>query len=231
MDKPNHHSRSTLLKASALNTSRLLLLGGGGHGQVLLDIGNRCGLHFDGVLDPQLEIGTLIGPSTVIGSDSLLDTLVPSETNLVLGVGLGIDLENRLLIALKYEKRGFSFPTVIAKSATISDNSSISSEGVQAFERTVIQVNAVIDSHAVLNTGAIIEHDVKIGRGSFIGPGSILCGGAQIGEFVMVGSGAVILPQIQVGDGSTIGAGAVVVQNVPSRTRVIGVPAKELKSK
>lgn len=52
----------------------------------------------------------------------------------------------------------------------------------------------------------------------------------EIGRNVWIGMGAVILPGVSIGDHSIVGAGAVVTKNVPSKTVVVGNPAKFLKT-
>lgn len=51
---------------------------------------------------------------------------------------------------------------------------------------------------SLINTNAIIEHDVKIGEGVFVGPGAIILGGAQIGAWSFIGAGAIIAPNTKI---------------------------------
>ena len=44
-----------------------------------------------------------------------------------------------------------------------------------------------------------------------------------------IGAGAIILPGVTIGKMAIVGAGAVVTKDVPSRTVVVGVPAKTIK--
>lgn len=47
----------------------------------------------------------------------------------------------------------------------------------------------------------------------------------QLGNDVIIGAGAKLLGPIKVGDGARVGSNAVVVDDVASRTTVVGVPA------
>jgi serine O-acetyltransferase len=50
----------------------------------------------------------------------------------------------------------------------------------------------------------------------------------KIGDYVLISVGAKVLGNIKVGNCSRIGAGSVVLKDVPPRTTVAGVPAKEI---
>lgn len=83
--------------------------------------------------------------------------------------------------------------------------------------------------YCVLNTGATIDHECKIGDGAHIMGGSYLAGRVTIGNFSSIGATATVLPDIKVGSNSIVGAGSVVTKNVPNNTVVIGNPAKFLR--
>lgn len=51
-----------------------------------------------------------------------------------------------------------------------------------------------------------------------------------VGSHVFIGIGAIIMPGVTVGDWSIVAAGSVVTKDVPPRTVVGGVPAKQLKT-
>lgn len=50
-----------------------------------------------------------------------------------------------------------------------------------------------------------------------------------IGKRCWIGANAVILPEVQLGDECVVGAGAVVTSSFPSRSVLIGVPARAIK--
>jgi acetyltransferase-like isoleucine patch superfamily enzyme len=53
--------------------------------------------------------------------------------------------------------------------------------------------------------------------------------GPVIRRGARIGGGAVLLPGIEIGEEAFVGAGAVVTRDVPSRTLVIGSPARYLR--
>lgn len=102
--------------------------------------------------------------------------------------------------------------------------------------------------------GAVVRGDVeriRLGQGCNIQDGAILHGdpgkptvleewvtvghravihSAHIERGCMIGIGAIVLDGVRVGAGSIIGAGAVVTKDVPSRSLVLGVPGKVVRS-
>lgn len=53
-------------------------------------------------------------------------------------------------------------------------------------------------------------------------------GQVHIGDHIFIGANATILPGVTIGDYAVIGAGSIVAHDVPARTVVAGVPAKEI---
>ena len=78
----------------------------------------------------------------------------------------------------------------------------------------------------IKNTGAIIEHDNKIGDFCHISPGATLCGGVTIGEETHIGANSTIIQYKSVGSKTIIGAGATVINDIQSNVVAIGCPAK-----
>lgn len=81
--------------------------------------------------------------------------------------------------------------------------------------------------------GIVIGHDVEIGRNVRIQQNVTLgrerpdddVGYPSLANDVRIGAGAVVLGDIHVGEGSTVGANSVVVDDVQSKTTVVGAPA------
>ena len=71
---------------------------------------------------------------------------------------------------------------------------------------------------------------VYLEEGAHIGHGAIVHG-ARIGKNVLIGMNAVIMDEAHIGDGSIVGALAFVKagMNIPSRSLVVGNPAKIIK--
>jgi UDP-perosamine 4-acetyltransferase len=89
-----------------------------------------------------------------------------------------------------------------------------------------VNARAAIASGAIVNTAAVVEHDVRVGPFAHVAPGSILLGAASVGRNAFIGAGAVVLPGVAIGDEATLGAGGVATRGVPDGVLAIGVPAR-----
>ncbi len=86
-------------------------------------------------------------------------------------------------------------------------------------------------------TGVVIGETTEIGDDVTIYQGVTLGGTGKdtgkrhptIGNHVMIGSGAKVLGPLVVGDNSNIASGAVVLDNIPSDSTAVGVPARVVK--
>ena len=80
--------------------------------------------------------------------------------------------------------------------------------------------------------------DAHIGRNVNIGAGTVTCNfdgegkfRTEVGEDAFIGSDTMLVAPVKIGRGAKTGAGSVVTHDVPEGSVVVGVPAKEIKSK
>lgn len=82
----------------------------------------------------------------------------------------------------------------------------------------------------VIHKRAVIGQNCMIGSNVTIGGRSQSQGVPVIGDDVYIATGAKVLGDITIGDNCVIGANAVVINDVPSHSVVVGIPAKVIKS-
>jgi sugar O-acyltransferase (sialic acid O-acetyltransferase NeuD family) len=209
--------------------AKLILLGGGGHGRVLVDALRACGSSVDGLLDAREAAEVRVKDVRLLGDDHWLLSQSTNAIVLINGVGANPAVAPRAALFDRWHSAGFAFLGVTHPSAAVSPESRLG-EGVQVLARAVIQTGAVVGENVVVNTGAILEHDVRVGTHVFVSPGAVVCGDVQIGHATFIGAGALVLPGVKVGNNAIVAAGATVTKDVADGAVVVGVPARERRT-
>jgi sugar O-acyltransferase (sialic acid O-acetyltransferase NeuD family) len=210
---------------------KIVILGAGGHGQVVADMmkagarvsGNE--LELAGFLDdnPGL-VRTAVGGAPVLGGLAGIDRV--SADAFVVAIGSNIARER---ISDAVRAAGRRLVSILHPHASVSGDVAIG-DGTMVSAGAVVVTASHIGRGVILNTGCTIDHHTRIGDFAHIAPGVHVGGEVSIGARALVGIGAVVLPRCRVGAGATVGAGAVVIGDVPDGVTVVGVPARLLAS-
>jgi sugar O-acyltransferase (sialic acid O-acetyltransferase NeuD family) len=192
----------------------ILLIGGGGHCKVLLEILRKQNANLLGVVAPE----TLGNSSVFYGLKQYFndeDVLSFNVADIVLVNGIGSLPGNSLrhTIYEKFTQVGYKFASVISNDALVSEYC-ILSAGVQVLSGAIINVDAEIGENTIINSGAIVEHDCKLGKHNHVAPGAVLSGNVHTGESVHIGTGACVIQSICIGKDTTVGAGAKISKDV-----------------
>ena len=150
---------------------------------------------------------------------------IKSRAHIVVAIGDN-KTRNRIASELYYDKQVVAV-CVIHPQAIVSSHAKVQS-GAMIMAGAIVQASAFIDRHVIVNTGASVDHDCTVERAAHIGPHATLCGGVFVGARAFIGAGAVVLPGVHIGVDAVIGAGAVVTKDVRAGATVLGVPARSM---
>jgi len=207
----------------------VVIVGAGGHGQVVADILLAAGRDGDGVravgyVDDRPGSHLSLRPDQrLLGTVAQLSEL-PHDA-VVVAIG---DNEKRARIMCALARAGERFVTARHPSAIVSEDVQPGDGNVLA-ARTVVMTGSHLGRGIILNTASTIDHHTIVGDYVHIAPGVHLGGEVSVGAGALIGIGAVVLPRISIGAGAIVGGGAVVTRNVSPGATVVGVPARQIR--
>jgi sugar O-acyltransferase (sialic acid O-acetyltransferase NeuD family) len=159
----------------------LLILGAGGHGQVVKEIAEACGYDTIAFLDD-------IAPNA-IGKMNETAYLAPNYDGVIVAIG---NNALRQKIVDKLERlENVSIATLIHPTAYVSPSTVIEA-GTVVEPKAVVNARSKIGSGCIISVGAIVDHDCIIGHYSHINAGAICMAGSKVEALSKVNAGEVI---------------------------------------
>jgi sugar O-acyltransferase (sialic acid O-acetyltransferase NeuD family) len=205
---------------------RILILGAGGHAQVVADILLRMAeeegdVEAVGYLDdnPALTGQQLLG-LPVVGALAEL----PSTPHDAVIVAIG-DNSTRRRMFQRLQAQGERLALACHPAAVIAPDVVVG-PGTTVCAGAVINPGSVVGANVILNTGCTVDHHNRGGDHAHLAPGVHTGGEVTIGEGVFVGIGATVIPGRTIGPWSTIGAGSVVTKDIAPGVSAVGMPAR-----
>jgi sugar O-acyltransferase (sialic acid O-acetyltransferase NeuD family) len=211
-----------------MKTKNLILIGGGGHCNSVIDVAENSGYTILGILDVTEKIGKKVLGYSIIGTDENISDYV-SKALFIVTVGQIKDSLLRVRLHNKILSCGGNLATLVSNTAHVSKHSVIL-EGTVIMHQAVVNAGAQIGKGCIINTFANIEHDTIIGDYCHISTGAIVNGNCSVGTGTFIGSQAVIVNGISISDGCVIGAGTLVRRDIFQRGVYAGNPLKLIKN-
>jgi UDP-perosamine 4-acetyltransferase len=206
---------------------KVVIIGAGGHAKVIINmLRSDPSVEIAGCTDQQAR--GAVSDVQILGDDTILAELYLKGIHHAF-IAIGDNLLRQQL-ANKAVQMGFGFVNAISPFAYVADSVRLGS-GIAVMAGSVIQADAQIGDHAIINTNASVDHDCKIGSFAHIAPGSTLSGKVVVGEGALIGTGVKVIDEIFIGKWSVMGAGAVVVEDIPARCLAVGVPARVIRDR
>jgi acetyltransferase EpsM len=208
---------------------RILIVGAGGHAQVVADILLKM-KDKDKKLMP---IGFLDDRQALHGKNFLgLPVLGPLSSSssieheaIIVAIG---DNGIRKRLFEEYQHKGERFFTACHPSSVLASQVSLGI-GSMICAGTVLNPSSVVGANVILNTGCTIDHHNNIGDHVHVAPGVSLGGAVTIGEGTLIGIGATVMPQCRIGEWSIVGAGSVVNRSLQNHVLAFGIPARVIR--
>jgi sugar O-acyltransferase (sialic acid O-acetyltransferase NeuD family) len=210
---------------------RIVIIGAGGHAQVVADILWRMQEAGDettpiGYLDDNPALtGERFLDLPVLGALSDL-AAVPHDA-VIVGIG---DNATRRRVFESLRDRGERLVTACHPSAVIAPDVQIGC-GCTICAGAVVNTGSRIGANLILNTGCTVDHHNSVGDHVHVAPGAHTGGEVTVGEGAFLGVGALVIPGRVIGDWAFVGAGAVVTKDVPARATAVGNPARVVRRK
>jgi UDP-perosamine 4-acetyltransferase len=205
-------------------SSKLLIVGSGGHAKVSIELLEENGERPDAILAED-SLQSNLWEIPIFGEDKFSFSELKSMGFDYCFVAIG---DNRIRVSVyeKAIKNGMQPRSIVSSSARISKRSNLGL-GSLVMHNAVINADTTIGNFSIINTSAVVEHDCTIGDGVHIAPNSTVCGGVRIGTETFIGAGSTVRPNAIIGDMVIVGAGSTVVADVRNGVTVLGISAKE----
>ena len=159
----------------------LLILGAGGHGQVVKEIAEACGYDTFAFLDDKAP--------DAIGKLNEAPYLAPNYDGVIIAIG---NNAIRQEIVDKLERfENINIATLIHPTAYVSP-STIIGTGTVVEPKAVVNARSKIGSGCIISVGAIVDHDCSIGQYSHINAGAICMAGSKVKKLTKVNAGEII---------------------------------------
>lgn len=196
---------------------QLVIIGAGGHGQVVADIARLVGYKKIIFLDDD-ENNHL--------SNGKVCSVNDYGSNYDFFVAIG-DNKTREILFNKIKETDKCIVNLIHPKAIVANDVIIGS-GVVIMAGAVVNTGAIIGDGVILNTCCSVDHNCKIGDFVHVSVGVNLAGTVCVEKRTFIGAGVTVINNIFIVKDSIIGAGAVVVNNIVEKGIFVGVPAKKM---
>ena len=203
----------------------MLVLGAGGHAKVVIDSLRAGGRMVAGVLDADPTPRTVAG-APVIGADDDLERL-RREGLASAFVALGGNAL-RARLGARVRELGYLLANAVHPSAVLSPSVCLG-EGVAVMAGACLNADTRVGDLAIVNTGAVVDHDGDLGEACHVAPRCGLAGNVRVGARAFLGVGCSAIPGVSIGDDAQVGAGGVIVRDIPAGALAMGVPARVVR--
>ena len=203
----------------------MVIAGAGGHALEVLDVLFSQHQEEEIVLFDEFNTEEFFdGKYPILKTEEELKKHFLKDPRFILGTG---NPKLRTRFYKKFSELGGSHIGLRGKGNHCSESAGFASADIMNL--CFVGPKAQIGKGSLVNSGALVHHEVVVGDFCEIAPRAVLLGKVYLGNQVMIGANATILPNIKIGNHVVIGAGAVVTKDIPDDVTVVGVPGQIIK--
>lgn len=192
----------------------LLLIGAGGHVRSCIDVIEREGrFKIHGLVGHKSEQGQKVFGYPVIGADADIAAIIQDIPNVLIGLGQIKSPEGRIRLYHTVKENGGVLPVIKSPGAYLSEHASVG-EGSILMHGSIVNAGSTLGVNCIINTRALVEHDVSIKDHCHISTKAVINGGVSIGEGTFLGSASKVRELVKIGSRCVIGMGASVFKDL-----------------
>ncbi len=181
-------------------------------------IGKNCSIGHNSII----EKNVIIGNNCSIGSNVIIrNTIIKNNIYILDGCVIG----KKGFGFFPNKEKNYRYPQIGV--VIINDNSEI---GCGSTIDRGSMSNTIIGKNTFLDNQIHIAHNVKIGDNCIIAGQVGFAGSSTLGNHVMIGGQSCISGHLKIGNNVQIGGGSGVIKNIADNSKVMGYPAKDLRS-
>ena len=181
-------------------------------------IGKNCSIGHNSIV----EKNVIIGNNCSIGSNVIIrNTIIHNNVHILDGCVIG----KKGFGFFPNNENNYRYPQIGV--VIINDNSEI---GCGSTIDRGSMSNTIIGKNTYLDNQIHIAHNVKIGDNCIIAGQVGFAGSSTLGNHVMIGGQAGVSGHLKIGNNVKIGGGSGVIKDITDNSKVMGYPAKDLKS-
>lgn len=201
---------------------KVIFVGAGEYAESVYDSMQKEQFDLVGFVD-DIRTGTHIGKPILAAKIEE----VPNFREYAYFISIG-DTKPRKRLFEEVKSLGLETINIVDRTAMISDSVEIGT-GNFIGKMAVVNIGTVIGDNNMINSKSLIEHHCTIKNHTRIATATVMNGDVVVEDGAYLGSMACCIGQQRLGEFSVIGAGAVVLGDIEPHCTAVGVPAKIIK--
>ncbi len=137
--------------------------------------------------------------------------------------------DNKRAVFEHFAALGFSFTTIVHRSAAVSSTSSLG-HGVHVNSLVSVAAHTTLGRFVSLNRNVSLGHHVQLDEFVTVNPGANISGFVKIGAGALIGMGVNVVDGVTIGAGAVIGAASLVTRDIPPGVVAYGQPCRVVRA-